>query len=648
MGRWWFYLLLAALFFTLFNPFGERRPEVPYTVFKQQIREDNVERVIWQGSEIRGTFAETVVLSSDTGRPLPAQDGSGQDGGGAGEDAQDDAAPEGVEVDRFTTYVPTGGDPELLQLMNEADVLVETRPEPSNAWVTLLLGALPVLILVGLGIWFMRRMQGQGGPGGVFQVGQSQAQLYDTEDVDVTFDDVAGAEGGKRELQQTIAFLKDPESFLSLGGRTPAGVLLLGPPGTGKTLLARAVAGEAGVPFFSTSGSDFMEMFVGVGASRVRDMFEEAKKSAPAIIFIDELDSIGRQRGAGLGGGHDEREQTLNQLLKEMDGFEPNEKIVVMAATNRPDVLDPALLRPGRFDKRVTIDLPSKTARLEILQIHAEEKPLTDDVDLEALARSTPGLSGADLENILNEAALHAAREDKEVIDASDVDAARDKVLLGRQREGVALTDDERRLIAYHEGGHAVVAAALPHADPIEKVSIVPRGRAMGVTQQLPEREKYVYEREYLLDRLAVVMGGRAAEAVALGTSTSGAAGDFQEATRLARKMVREFGMSDALGPVSYKQHEGQVFLGDEIAQRSEASERTEREIDEEVRELLTSAMERARETLESNRDALDEIARLLQDEEEVDGDRATRIVRGEEAGGAAADVEEEAATEQA
>jgi len=642
-GRWWIYLLLAALLYVILDPFGAQRPTIPYSVFEQQLRTGNVGEVTWQGQEIRGSFSEPVTLSNETGRSLPeegeggqdgaaaedgqaqdgqAQDGQAQEGGGASD------APDGDTVEQFTTYVPTGGDAALLETMREQDVLINTRPEADGGWLPLLLSALPIILLVLVGFWFVRRMQAQGGPGGgMFQVGQSKAKLYDTEDVDVTFDDVAGTEGAKRELRETISFLTDPDRFLALGGRSPAGLLLLGPPGTGKTLLARAVAGEAGVPFLSTSGSDFMEMFVGVGASRVRDMFEDAKKTAPAIIFIDELDSIGRQRGAGVGGGHDEREQTLNQLLKEMDGFESTEKVIVMAATNRPDVLDPALLRPGRFDRRVTINLPRKEARLEILKIHARDKPLADDVDLESLARSTPGMSGADLENLLNEAALYAARQDKEQIESVDIGAARDKVLLGREREGVTLTEDDRRTIAYHEAGHAVLAATLKYADPLEKVSIVPRGQSMGVTHQLPEREKYIYEREYLLDRLAVVMGGRAAETLVLGTQTSGAAGDFQEATKLARRMVREFGMSERLGPVSFKRHEGQVFLGEELAQRSEASEQTEREIDEEVHRILAEAMQRARDTLEPRREALDRIADELREDEELEGSRVSEIL---------------------
>ena len=508
-------------------------------------------------------------------------------------------------------------------------MLVQTQPQGNGMWLTLLIAGLPILLLLLIGWWFLRRMRSRGGPGGgLFQVGESRAKLYDKEDVEVTFDDVAGTDGAKRELRETISFLEDPSSFLALGGRTPSGVLLMGPPGTGKTLLAKAVAGEAGVPFYSTSGSDFMEMFVGVGASRVRGMFEDAKENAPSIIFIDELDSIGRRRGAGIGGGHDEREQTLNQLLNEMDGFQPNEEVIVMAATNRPDVLDPALLRPGRFDKEITVDLPTKDARLEILRIHAREKPLAADVDLDALARGTPGLSGADLENVLNEAALSAARQDKDVIEQADVSAARDKVLLGRQREGVNLTEDDKHLIAYHEAGHAILAATLEHSDPIEKVSIVPRGRSMGVTQQLPEREKYVYKREYLTDRLAVIMGGRAAEHLALGTSTSGAAADLRDGTKLARKMVREFGMSDRLGPVSFNRHEGQVFLGESIAEKRDYSEQTERDIDEEVHRILDEAMERARDQLARYRQALDAVATRLQDEEEITGADVDGILR--------------------
>jgi cell division protease FtsH len=407
-------------------------------------------------------------------------------------------------------------------------------------------------------------------------------------------------------------------------------VLLVGPPGTGKTLLARAVAGEADVPFFSITGSDFMEMFVGVGASRVRDLFEEAKKASPSIIFIDELDSIGRRSGAGLGGGHDEREQTLNQLLSEMDGFQANQNVIVMAATNRPDILDPALLRPGRFDRRITVDLPTMKDREEILKIHARNKPLSEEVDLERIARGTPGFSGADLENLLNEAALLAARRGKQVIDPSDVDAARDKVLMGLERENLILTEEECRLLAYHEGGHAVVAAVVPHADPIHKVSIVPRGRAMGVTQQLPERDRYLYPRDYMLDRLAVIMGGRAAEKLVLDTITSGAENDLKQATRLARKMVLDWGMSDRLGHVALGDEDDEVFLGEDIAKRREYSESTAREIDIEIRKILEEAFDRATQVLEEHRDSLDQVAQALLDREDIPGQEVVRIVRGE------------------
>jgi cell division protease FtsH len=428
-------------------------------------------------------------------------------------------------------------------------------------------------------------------------------------------------------LREIIAFLKHPERFQRLGGEIPTGVLLVGPPGTGKTLLARAVAGEAEVPFFSITGSNFMEMFVGVGASRVRDLFEEAKKASPAIVFIDELDSIGRRRGAGVGGGHDEREQTLNQLLAEMDGFEPHEDVIVVGATNRPDILDQALLRPGRFDRRITVDLPTLRDREKILTIHARDKTLAENVNLEQIARGTPGFSGADLENLLNEAALLAARQDKDAIGQEDIEEARDKVMMGLERESVALTDEECELLAYHEGGHAVLAAVLPHADPIHKVTIVPRGRAMGVTQQLPERERYLYRREYMLDRLAVMMGGRASEDVVLDTHTSGAEDDLKQATRLARKMVLSWGMSEKLGHMAFGGRQEQVFLGEEIAQRREYSEQTARDVDEEIRSILERAYEHAVSTLKEHRDALDRLAKALLEKEEISGEEVVEII---------------------
>jgi cell division protease FtsH len=467
------------------------------------------------------------------------------------------------------------------------------------------------------------RQQGQS----LFSFSGSQAKLFDREKVDTKFEDVAGVEGAKRELREIIEYLKDPARVERLGGTAPKGVLLVGPPGTGKTLLARAVAGEAEVPFFSMTGSDFMEMFVGVGASRVRGLFDDARQAAPCIIFIDELDSIGRRRGAGLGGGHDEREQTLNQLLSELDGFEPSENIIVMAATNRPDILDPALLRPGRFDRRITVDLPTLRAREEILELHARNKPLADDVDLQRIARGTPGFSGADLENILNEAALLAAREDKDYIEWEDVENARDKILMGLEREGLLLTEQERELIAYHEAGHAVVAAVLPNADPIHKVTIVPRGRAMGVTQQLPEKEKYIYPREYLLDRLAVMMGGRAAEKMIFNTSTSGAENDLKQATQLARQMVLDWGMSEKLGPMALGGQQEQVFLGEQLMNRREYSELTAREIDEEVSNILQTAYDRALDCLQTYEEGLDKVSEALLDHEEIAGEIVLALV---------------------
>lgn len=598
--RFVFWLLIAAaIFFLLGNPFGPGAgQQISYTEFRQQLEDGNVTSVTVEGEQIVGELAEPISI-------------------GSGEQAR--------ETEQFVTFLPSFGDEQLLNTLREQGVEVNTRPTPDGAWTGILFALLPFLLLLGFGYFLFRRARQQGQ--GMFSIGQSKAELYDREDADTTFGDVAGTEGAKEELQETITFLKNPKRFESLGGEIPKGILLVGPPGTGKTLLARAVAGEAGVPFFSTSGSDFMEMFVGVGASRVRDMFKEAKDAAPSIIFIDELDSVGRQRGAGLGGGNDEREQTLNQLLNEMDGFEPTEEVIVMAATNRPDVLDQALLRPGRFDRQITVDSPNKQSRHEILKIHARNKPLSDDVDLEEVARSTPGLSGADLENLLNEAALHAARNDKDEIEKEDIQAARDKIYLGRERQGVVLSDEDKKLIAYHEGGHAVLAATLPHADPIEKVTIVPRGKAMGVTQQIPEREQYIYRREYLLDRLAVMMGGRASEDLVMGTATSGAANDFKQATQMARRMVVELGMSEKLGPVSFGGQQDQVFLGQELAQRKDYSEETGREIDLEIKRIVEEAYERALTTLKENRDGLDRLAQRLIDDEEVDGDVVLEIL---------------------
>jgi len=595
-------LIAIAIIFLFWNPFraGLSTPtQIDYSAFRQQLSAGNIERIIVRGEQIEGELAEPAEKEID--------------------------ATEVSTYTKFITYLPSFGDEELLKQLENHAVEIETQPERDLSQWSILLSLLPFLLLIGLGYLLMRRVQTQGQ--GIFSMGRSRAKLYDRQQEGTTFEDVAGAEGAKTELREIIEFLKDPERFQSLGGEIPKGVLLVGPPGTGKTLLARAVAGEAGVPFFSITGSDFMEMFVGVGASRVRDMFEGAKKAAPSIIFIDELDSIGRRRGAGLGGGHDEREQTLNQLLSELDGFEPNENVIVTAATNRPDILDPALLRPGRFDRRIVVDLPTMQARLEILKIHARNKPLAQDVDLESLARGTPGFSGADLENMLNEAALLAAREAKKDIEPEDIEEARDKIILGLEREGLALTDEECKLLAYHEAGHAVVAAVLPNADAVHKVTIVPRGRAMGVTQQLPKGDKYIYQREYMLDRLAVMMGGRAAEDLVFKTSTSGAENDLKHATQLARKMVLDWGMGERFRHVALGGRRENVFLGEEIAQRREYSETTAREVDEEIQQILEETYQRAVNTLQAHRDALDRLAEALLEHEQLLGSEVLEII---------------------
>lgn len=598
-------LLGLAVASVVWGPLSERfdsKPRIAYSRFREQVREGNVRRITVTGREIEGELVESAERTSDTG--------------------------ETEQYEAFTTYLPSFGDDELLSLLESEGVELDSQPESEFSLLDLLINFLPLIAVVGFGYLLFSQMRSRGQDAfSIFSMRESQAELYDRRKEHTTFEDVAGLGGPKTELREIIAFLKEPERFERLGGEIPTGVLLVGPPGTGKTLLARAVAGEAEVPFFSITGSNFMEMFVGVGASRVRDLFEEAKKASPSIVFIDELDSIGRRRGAGVGGGHDEREQTLNQLLAEMDGFAPHEDVIVMAATNRPDILDQALLRPGRFDRRITVDLPTLRDRVEILRIHARGKKLAEDVELERVARGTPGFSGADLENLLNEAALLAARKDKEAVEAEDIEEARDKVMMGLQRESVALTDEECQLLAYHEGGHAVLAAVLPHSDPIHKVTIVPRGRAMGVTQQLPERERYVYHREYMLDRLAVMMGGRASEDLVLNTKTSGAEEDLRQATTLARKMVLSWGMSDRLGHLAFGGRQEQVFLGEELAQRREYSEQTAREVDEEIKTILDSAYQRAIETLQQHRGALDRLAEALLEKEEISGERVLEII---------------------
>jgi cell division protease FtsH len=597
---------LATLVYLALRPLwapGREGTPVSYSQLRQEIGSDNVVDVTMQGRDVSGTLRE----------PIPQVQGS-----------------DTVLVTRFLSTLPALGDDALLPLLLEHDVEVDVVPEEDAAWIQLLvIGFLPFLLLGG--ILYLSMKRSAGAAQSLFSVGRSGARKYRREESATTFDDVAGAAGAKKELQEVVGFLRDPERFHALGAEVPKGILLVGPPGTGKTLLARAVAGEAHVSFFIITGSDFMEMFVGVGAKRVRDLFKQAKEGAPSIIFIDELDSIGRHRGAGLGGGHDEREQTLNQLLSELDGFEPAENVIVLAATNRPDILDPALLRPGRFDRRIAVDLPSTSERLEILKLHAGTMPLDPEIDLGPVARGTPGFSGADLKNLLNEAALAAAREGKEKIESQDLESARDRILMGLKREGLALTEEELRLLAYHEGAHAVVAAVLPHTDPVHKVTIVPRGRAMGSTHQLPERERYLWRREDLLDRIAMTLGGRAAETLVFGTATSGAEDDLEKATRLARTMVLRWGMSPDLGPFPSGAREEQVFLGEEIARRRDHSEETAREVDQEVRRMLREASHRAGETLESHRDALDRVADLLLEKEEITGKEVEQLLEAAE-----------------
>lgn len=590
--------LIGYLLFGLFKGKGSAT-EISYSTFRRQLEKANIEEVLVKGEEIRGSFRKPIQKLVDEEKT--------------------------VEIAQFVTYLPPFGDQKLLDLLEEQGVEINVEPDTGFSWGGLLVSALPFLMLVFLGIMLFGRMRSQGQ--NIFSMGQSKARMYRKTKESTTFEDVAGAQGAKVELKEVVEFLKSPSRYRRLGGKTPKGVLLVGAPGTGKTLMARAVAGEAEVPFYSITGSDFMEMFVGVGASRVRDMFARAKRNSPSIIFIDELDSIGRRRGAGLGGGHDEREQTLNQLLSEMDGFEPNESVIVMAATNRPDILDPALLRPGRFDRRVTVDMPSNKDRLEILKIHAKNKPLSDDVSLEEAARSTPGFSGADLANMLNEAALLAARKKKRVIEKEDIEEARDKIVMGLARENLALTDEECRIIAFHEAGHALVAALLPNADPIHKVTIVPRGKSMGATHQLPEGDRYIYPREYIMDRLIVMLGGRAAEHMALGTATSGAENDLKAATQIARKMVLDWGMSAQMEHLALGGRREHVFLGEEIAQGREYSEATAREVDQELKKILNEAFQGALEILKEHRKELEKVVEALLEKEELTGKEVAAII---------------------
>lgn len=538
----------------------------------------------------------------------------------------------GLDGRPFTTVAPD--DTELIPMLRESGVDISVRePEQTPWYLTIFISWFPMLLLIGVWIFFMRQMQ-MGGKGGALSFGKTRAKLQGEGEVKVTFKDVAGIDEAKEELEEIIDFLRDPQKFTKLGGRIPKGVLLAGSPGTGKTLLARAIAGEAGVPFFTISGSDFVEMFVGVGASRVRDLFNQGKKNAPCIIFIDEIDAVGRHRGAGLGGGHDEREQTLNQLLVEMDGFEGNDGVIIIAATNRPDVLDPALLRPGRFDRQVVVPVPDVKGREKILEIYGKKTKLADDVDMAVIARGTPGFSGADLENLVNEAALMAAREGKEKIDAEQLERAKDKVMMGAERKSMIISEKEKEITAYHEAGHALVARFLPGTDPIHKVTIIPRGRALGLTMQLPMDEKYTHARGYLLNSIAILFGGRVAEKLVFNEITTGAGNDIERASELARKMVCEWGMSDELGPLAYGKKEEQIFLGREIAQHRDYSEETAQKIDAAVKQIILDANQKVTRLLEENMDILDAVAEELLEKETImleDMDRIIATLRGEE-----------------
>src|SRR5512139_161991 len=528
----------------------------------------------------------------------------------------------------YTVYTPGIMDPWMVSDLLKNGVSVEAKPEEEpSLLMNIFVSWFPMLLLIGVWIFFMRQMQG-GGRGGAFSFGKSRARMLDESNNTVTFADVAGCEEAKEEVSELVDFLKDPQKFQKLGGRIPRGVLLVGPPGTGKTLLAKAIAGEAKVPFFSISGSDFVEMFVGVGAARVRDMFDQAKKHAPCIVFIDEIDAVGRQRGAGLGGGNDEREQTLNQLLVEMDGFEGTSGVIVIAATNRPDVLDPALLRPGRFDRQVVVPLPDIRGREEIIKVHMRKVPVAPDVKADIIARGTPGFSGADLANLVNEAALFAARGNKRLVDMEDFERAKDKIMMGAERRSMVMSEEERGNTAYHESGHAVVAKLMPKSDPVHKVTIIPRGRALGVTMQLPEQDRYAYDRVYLLSRVAVLFGGRIAEEVFMNQMTTGASNDFERATSMARDMVTRYGMSD-LGVMVYGENEGEVFLGRSVTQHKNVSEATMQKVDAEIRRIIDQQYALARQLLSEHRDKVEAMTKALLEWETIDADQIDDIMGG-------------------
>jgi len=593
VGLWLVLIVLFVGFYNFFSRTTEEVQEIPFTTFLEKVDGRGVKSVVVKQNYYEGTYA------------------------GAAED----------RAAKFRTKGPPA-DTQMLQKLRDGGVEVRYLPEEQNSlWITVLSQWMPIVFLFLFFVFFMRQLQGSGGKAMTF--GKSKARLLSESHNKVTFADVAGIDECKEELEEIIAFLKDPKKFTKLGGRIPKGVLMSGPPGTGKTLLAKAVAGEAGVPFFSISGSDFVEMFVGVGASRVRDLFEQGKKNAPCIIFIDEIDAVGRHRGAGLGGGHDEREQTLNQLLVEMDGFESNEGVILIAATNRPDVLDPALQRPGRFDRRIVVPRPDLKGRMGILKVHTQRVPLAPEVDLEVIARGSPGMTGADLENLVNEAALFAARKTKERVDLGDFEAAKDKLLMGPERKSMVMSEKEKRNTAVHEAGHALVGKLLPGCDPLHKVTIIPRGAALGLTQYLPEEDKYSYYRSSALDRICMMLGGRIAEEVCFNEMSSGASNDIERATELARAMVCRWGMSDKLGPLAFGESEGEVFLGRDFGSRPNYSEDTARQIDAEVRRIITDSYDRAKGLLVQNRAVLDRISDALFEYETLDAEDVNVLIQG-------------------
>ena len=587
-------MLLAA--FNALSDKQEDKQQIEYSQFIQQVNSGEVSNVNIEGSVVSGYLIK------------------------------------GERTDKTTFYTNAPLDDNLVKTLLDNKVRVKVTPEEKPSMLaSLFYSLLPVLLLIGAWFYFMRMQSGGGGKGGAFSFGKSRARLLDKDSNKVTFADVAGCDEAKEEVQEIVDYLKAPNRYQSLGGRVPRGILLAGSPGTGKTLLAKAIAGEAGVPFFSISGSDFVEMFVGVGASRVRDMFEQAKKNAPCIIFIDEIDAVGRQRGAGLGGGNDEREQTLNQLLVEMDGFESNQTVIVIAATNRPDVLDPALQRPGRFDRQVVVPLPDIRGREQILKVHAKKVPLDASVDLTSLARGTPGFSGADLANLVNEAALFAGRRNKVKVDQSDFEDAKDKIYMGPERRSMVMHEDEKRATAYHEAGHAIVAESLPFTDPVHKVTIMPRGRALGLTWQLPERDRISMYKDQMLSQLSILFGGRIAEDIFIGRISTGASNDFERATQMAREMVTRYGMSDKMGVMVYAENEGEVFLGRSVTRSQNISEKTQQDIDAEIRRILDEQYQVAYKILDENRDKMETMCKALMDWETIDRDQVLEIMAGKQ-----------------